>query len=242
MTELLHLNYNPGPAGWILRLQTQLQQSASVTLKERYSRWKEFGMAELGMAFATRLALRHRAAHLLAKLLHELQKKISASGKLDELLDGWYAYYPEDDRIFYDICVALDALYFETRSAYEIVGKFVHTFGKKILDRIFTEQDIQRVLIDAGQRTDWIDEVREHRKLFFHETAPWIALSISKRQPLEFSLVIMKENLKELDDPKNFITQQQLSDSWQGFDRAIPTICTWLKEQIIVFEKNEQLQ
>lgn len=239
MAEILHLNYNPSPAGWVLRLQTQLQESASVTLKERYSRWKEFGMAELGMAFVTRLALRHRAANLLVKLLNELKDEINESGKLDELLDGGYAYDPEDDRILYDICVALDALYFETRSAYEIVGKFVRTFGKKILDRNFSEKDIKKVLIDDGQKTDWIDEVREHRKLFFHETAPWIALSVLKREPPEFSLVIMKENLKEFDNPEKYITQQQLFDSWQGFDRAISTICTWLKEQIILFEKNE---
>lgn len=224
-----------------MRLQAQLQESASVTLRERYSRWKEIGMAELGMAFASRLAMRHRAGYLLSKLLNELRDEISDSGKLDELLDGGYAYYPKDDRIFYDICVALDALYFETRSSYEIVGRFVQMFGEKILGRNFTEKLIKNVLIDNDQKTDWIDEVREHRKLFFHETAPWIALSVSKRQPLEFSLVIMKENLKEFDDPKKFITQQQIVDSWQGFDRAIPTICAWLKEQIIKFERDEQL-
>lgn len=240
MEEILHLNYNPGPAGWILRLQTQLQGSASITLRDRYSKWKDFGMAEIGMAFATRLALRQRAAYLLARLLNDLRNEISSSGKLDELLDGGYAYYPDDDRIFYDICVALDALYFETRSAYEIVGKFVQTFGKKILNRNFSEKDIQKILVNEGQKTDWINEVQEHRKLFFHETAPWIALSISKRDPLEFSLIIMKENLKEFDNPEKYITQQQLFDSWQGFDRAISTICEWLKEQIIAFEKNEQ--
>ena len=242
MKEILHLSYNPAQAGWVLRLQTQLQKSASITLKERYSRWKDLGMAELGMAFATRLSLRHRATYLLAKLLNDLRDEINDSGKLDELLDGGYAYYPKDDRIFYDICVALDALYFETRSAYEIVGKFVRTFGKKILDRNFSEEDIKRVLVDEGQTTDWIDEIREHRKLFFHETAPWIALFVSKREPLEFSLVIMKENLKEFDDPEKYITQQQLVDSWQGFDRAISTVFAWLKEQIVVFEKNEQRQ
>ena len=240
MVEILHLSYNPNQAGWVLRLQTQLQQSPSPLLKERYSKWKDLGMAELGMAFVSRLEMRNRAGHSLSNLLNELRNEINGSGKIDELLDGGYAYQPDDANIFYDICVAIDALYFETRSAYEIFGKFVRTLGEKLLERNFTEKQIKRVLMDNGQETDWIGEIREHRKLFFHDTAPWIALSINSRLPLNFELVIMKENIKDFSDPKKFITQKQIYNSWQGFNYAIPAICTWLKEQIIEFEKSEQ--
>jgi len=239
MTEILHLNYDPVEAAWIISILTRLRSSVSVTLKERLSKWKEIGLTEIGMAFTTRLELRYRAAFKFSKLLQKLRDEINDSGKLDELLNGGYVYDPEDHRILYDICVAIDALYFESRSAYEIFGRFVRTFAEKILNCKFTEKKIQQVLIDSGQETDWIEEVREHRKLFFHETAPWIALSILKRQPLKLSLIVMKVNLRNLDDPSKYITQQQLIDSWNAFERAISIICDWLKEQIDVFEKKE---
>ncbi len=237
MEEILHLNYQPGTAGWIHRLQSRLQSSQSDTLLKRYSRWKEAGLGEQGLAFATRKAIRYRAATLFSKLLKQLRDDIDSSGELDHLLSGGYVYNPKDHRIFYDICVAFDALYFESRSTYEIAGKFILNFGKTILDKKFTEQTIHQVLKESGQDVDWIDHIRESRILFFHETAPWIALSIHKRHPLECSLVVMKENLHHFDDPNKFITQQQILDSWKGFENAIPTIFDWLAKEIDSFEK-----
>lgn len=240
MNEFIHLAYNPGPSGWILRLQTRLHNSISATLIERYSKWKDLGLSEIGMAFATRLSLRYRAAYNFSKLMQELRDEINSSGQLVELLNEGSAYNPKDHRIFYDICVAFDSLYFESRSAYEIIGNFIRVFGKKILDCNFTENEILQVLSGAGQQTDWIGHIRENRKLFFHETAPWIALHILKQQPLECSLIVMKENLQNFDDPSKFITQQQLLDAWDGFERSIPTICSWLIAQIDNFERKER--
>lgn len=239
MAEILYLNYNPVTADWILRLQSRLQDSESQILKHRYSQWKASGLYELAMAFSTRLILRYRAALFFSKLIQQLQNEINGSGQLDELLDGGYAYDSKEHGVFYDICVALDALYFESRSAYEIVGKFVRTFGKAILNCNFTEQKIMKVLEGAGQEIQWVEHIRENRILFFHGTAPWIALRIHKRQPLECSLVIMKENLRNFDDSRKFITQEQLFDAWNGFERSIPIIFDWLKNQIVEFESKE---
>lgn len=239
MKEILHLNYNPGPSGWVLRLQTRLQESQSPILRQRYTKWKEFGLAGLGMAFATRSSLRLRAAFLFSKLMKDLRDEINNSGQLDDLLKGDYVYNPKDQRKFYDICVAFDALYFESRSAYEIVGKFVRTFGKKILEENISEKEILQVLINEGQNVEWVEHIRENRKLFFHETAPWIALQIFQRHPLECGLVVMKENLYKFDEPSKFVTQEELSDAWDGFDQSIPTIFNWLNSKIDKFEGKE---
>ena len=59
----------------------------------------------------------------------------------------------------------------------------------------------------------WVDHVKENRILFFHQTTSWIAQRIHDRKPLECSLVVMKENFHNFDDPNKFITQQQILDS-----------------------------
>lgn len=243
MKEILHLHCSPSYSGWVLRLQTRLQESQSPILRQRYTKWKEFGLAELGMAFATRLAIRNRAAFLFSKLMKDLRDEIDNSGQLDDLLKGDYVYNPKDKRIFYNICVAFDALYFESQSAYDLVVEFVRTFAKKILEQNFSKKEIHQVLIQVlineGQNVAWVEHIRVNRILFFHKTAPWIALQIFQRHPLECGLVVMKENLYKFDEPRKFITQEELLDAWNGFDQSIPTIFNWLISKIDKFEENE---
>ncbi len=69
----------------------------------------------------------------------------------------------------------------------------------------------------------------ENRNLFSHETAPWIALNIESREPLEFQLVVMKENLHEFDDPTTFITQDALVDMWDGYEASLMALKSWLE-------------
>ena len=163
------------------------------------------------MAVVTRLSLIVRVSVRLGELLQNLRDEIDASGEIDELLSGGYVYSPKDRRTFYDLCVAVDAFYFEFRSCYEIIGQFVTTFGREMLDRRITEEEIRAVLEKANLNTEWIEPVRDNRILFFHKTAPWIALQINQRKPLNCSVVVMKENIEELDDPDTYITQARIS-------------------------------
>jgi len=230
--EILHLDYRPGTAGLILPLQSRLQGSGVPQLRERYSRWKELGLAELGMAVATRFSLTLRVASRLAELLQRLRDEIEESGQIDELLDGGYVYTPKDSRALYDICTAVDAFYFEYRSCYEVVGRFARTFCTEMLRKSITEEQLVAVLQSAGVTTNWITSLRENRKLFFHETAPWIALQVHERHPVKCSMVVMKENVEELKDPATFITQDQIVATIDGLQRGLWAIHNWLKSQI----------
>jgi len=238
--EVIHLDYRPGTAGWVLRLQSRLQASPSDVLRTRYSRWGEAGLADLAIAVATRLSLTLRVSFRLAELLKKLRDEIDASGDIDQLLTGGFVYSPKDARIFYDICVAVDAFYFEFRSSYEVLGRFVRTFGREILGRSITEHEILQVLEAANCNRDWIDPVRENRKLFFHETAPWIALEVHQRRPLECSVLVMKENLHEFDHPDKYVTQSHLVNTVTGFQQAVWAVFGWLGKEIDKSEAQTQ--
>ena len=235
--EVLHLDYRPGTAGWVLPLQTHLATSSSETLQGRYQQWEEQGLAELGIAVATRFAQTLRVPFLLGQLLQRLRDEIEESSQIDELLEGEMAFSPKDTRILYDICVLIDAFYFEYRSCYEVVGKFVVKFGECILDKTISEADLKEVLRKAGHDVGWIESVREDRKLFFHQTAPWIALRINERNPLNCSLLVLKENLQEFSDPEKYVTQQQLVDSISGLQKGMWAVQEWLEAQIVEVEQ-----
>ncbi len=107
----------------------------------------------------------------------------------------------------------------------------------KILNKRISEKDLLAVLRREGHDVAWIEAIREGRKLFFHQTAPWIALQINVRHPLECSLLVMKENLHKFDDPEKYVTQQQLVDAIQGLQRAMWAVQQWLEDQIVEAEQ-----
>jgi len=237
--EVLHLDYRPKTGGIVGSLQTRLMKSSSAKLRERYDSYHEVGLGAIGSAVATRLALVLRVSFRLGILLKRLRDEIEETGRVGELLDNGWAFVTPDSRIFYDICVTVDACYFEFRSFYEIVGKYVIAFCKEMLDREVSEKELIQVLEDAGVDTSWIEPVKDTRKLFFHETAPWIALRIHERSPLVCSLLVLKENVHTFDDADKYITQDQLVDAIEGLQKASWEIHNWL---VLRIEEVEELE
>lgn len=238
--EVLHLDYRPPTAAWVLPLQSRLVGSSSQVLRLRYARWAEVGLAELGIAVATRLTIAFVVARRLQALLKTLRDEIAASGDLDSLLEGGYVYTPQDQWISYEICAAFDAVIFEYRSSYEVLGRFIRSFGTHILGREVTEDELNHVLLDAGLDLTWVEDLRLNRILFFHKTAPWIALRVNHHDPLEVSLIVMKRNLSSFDDPNDYVVQPQLVETIAGFQQASWRLRDWLAAQVGATE--EQLR
>lgn len=228
MPQYLHLDYRPVSGSWVLRLQTRLRGSSAGTVRDAYSRWAALGLGELGLAIATKLAIRDRVAVRLNQLLRELGDQVSAIPNLEEQIELGAVFTPKDENLFYDICATVDSLYFESRSAYEIVGEFVRRVARDVLGREVTEEELVEYLKGWGESVAWISDLRENRKLFFHQTAPWIALQIEVRDPLTFKLVVMKENLHEFTDPTKFVTQDQMAEMWRGFESAMMALEEWI--------------
>ena len=238
-TEVLHLDYRPPTANWVTLLQSRLAQSPRQVLRDRYAMWVEVGLGELGGAVATRLYLIRRANDRLSELLKTLSSEVDDSEEIDELLAGGYVFSSSNDTLCYDICLAVDAFFFETRSCYEVMGKFVTTFCQKMLCKSISEKELRTVLVSSQLDTWWIEPLRKNRIAFFHKTAPWIALQIHRRKPLKCSILVMKENLHKFDDPDKYITQSQLAKTATGFQESAWAIRTWLDEQITEFEARD---
>ncbi len=92
------------------------------------------------------------------------------------------------------------------------------------------QRELEKELTRALKRRDlsirWINDLREARKLFFHENAPWIAVDSEK-----WDLVLMKENVLRY-DPKTCIDLKTLREIHAGLRAALPAISEWLCERV----------
>jgi hypothetical protein len=124
---------------------------------------------------------------------------------------------------------------FETRSLYEIVGKFLVALFQVLFDRKVTEADLQSILSNKGIDTRWINELREGRKLFFHETAPWLAVQVREAQKA-FDPVLLKRHILTFDDPNSFGDFETLREIYEGFVNSVTELRRFVLEQVRLAE------
>jgi hypothetical protein len=86
---------------------------------------------------------------------------------LDACLSEGSAFTLKDNHLAYELLLDIELFIFETRSLYEIVGKFLAELLGTLFNRKVTQKELQTLLASQGIDTRWIDELSEARKLFF---------------------------------------------------------------------------
>jgi len=237
MREVLHLDFNPGSVAWLGSLQSRVANSPSPELRKRYEAWSSAGLGELALAIATRLGIAKRVEERLRESITTLAREVEESGQLDSLIADSSCFRPSDEKVLFDICSGVDACFFEWRSLYEVLGKFAKTFAIEILHTEITEAQLKGAVSGSGVPIEWMELLRDNRKLFFHQTAPWIALEITSRKPLVLAILVMKENLSSFEDAEKFVTEAELVQASNGLRRAVDVVRDWLAEQVVTLER-----
>ena len=243
MNGVLHLDFRPGRANWILRLMSRLDSSRAAELKRRRRQWASLSLGERAGAVATRMraveVVTRRLDNDLVALGEELKQ---ASPRAVRCIKEGLAYTTRNRDLAYELLVDVDGFLFETRSAYELTVKFVAVFLSRILDRAVPEKMhllhgfVAHEVSRRGGETSWIDELRTHRNVFVHETAPWPALEIVSIAPLRAELVLLKKNVKDLREPQTYLHIDQCRRMYSGFLATFPILEDWLTAEIRSFE------
>lgn len=239
MKEVLHLEFSPQSVAWIGDLQASVRDSQSAKIQEAYLSWSKVGLGELALDIATRIAIVRRVEMRLQRGFEKLKGEIEESGDLDGLLASESVYRPADESVVFELCADVDSLYFEWRSLYELLGRFAKSFGKEILGAKISEAELREVVRNDGIPEDWIDSLAENRKLFFHQKAPWIALEIRSRRPLQCSLIVMKANFAEIGGGGSSVGHSELVATSVALTRAIIAVREWLKREVARVESEE---
>jgi len=215
---------------------TRLLNSPNPQLRKAFEDWSDTPLMELGFAITTRM-------HMLGLSIRRLNRQVSGlrdelSGDLPQLewsLAKGGAFTPRDKELPYELLLDMDSFIFETRSLYEIMGKFLVELFRALFGKAVTEADLQAILSANDIDTRWIDELRENRKLFFHQTAPWIAVRV-EREGLKFDPVLLKRHVQTFDDPDSFVEFARLREIYDGFVASATELHRFILEQIRLHE------
>lgn len=235
-TQHLHINYVP-ETGWVLTIMTRLLNSTDPQLRKAFEAWSDTPLMELGFAITTRM-------HMLGLCIRRMNRQVSnlraeLSGDLPQVawaLAKGGVFTLKDKELPYELLLDMDSFIFETRSLYEIMGKFLPELLRTLFGKAVTEADLQAILAASGIDTRWIAELRENRKLFFHQTAPWVAVSIEGEEK-KFDPVMLKRNVHTFEDPSSFVEFARLCEIYDGFVASATELHRFVLEQIRLREE-----
>jgi hypothetical protein len=136
----------------------------------------------------------------------------------------------------FGLLLAIDGFLFEFRSTYEILGRFLQSFCELLGEPKPTEAELLALLNSRGSATHWAVTLRERRKLFFHETAPWIAYRVHSLDPFDGDEIILHEPGADPEAPTEALAWEELQGIYQGFAESLSVFQEWLLEKIAALE------
>lgn len=241
LMEILHVGYFPLWGGWLLQIMTRLRSSSSATLRNRMEAWETTPLSEMGCALATKMSMLGCVLRGLDRQMRRLHEELKdeSDAALRDLIRNETVYTTRDEALPYKILAEVDSFFFESRSAYEIVGKtFLAEFFDRILAQHVSEAEIIALLEEEQIDTRWIKQLREHRVLFFHHTAPWIALEVVSWEPRQFDLLVLKKLVPN--DPQDVIPFKELVEIYRGFAASMAALRRFVLKRIEEFEARER--
>jgi len=232
----LHINYVPGN-GWVLTIMSRLLHSRDPQLRKAFEDWSDTPLKELGFAITTRMYMLGLSIRRLNRQVSALRDELNADlPQVEWCLAKNGAFTVKDKELPYELLLDMDSFIFETRSLYEIVGKFLVHLVRALFGEAVTEADLQALLSANGIDTRWIEELRENRKLFFHQTAPWLAVSVG--DGMKFDPILLKKPVQTFDDPDSFVEFDRLREIYNGFVESVTDLHRYVLEQIRLREES----
>lgn len=232
-SQVLHLAYLPGAgSAFVLPLITRLNAATSPALKAARATWPQSELADYGMAVSTKLAMLSLIGGRVYGALAALYAELADQAKVAEHLKGGFGWMTANRQLPYEILLEVDCFLFEFRSCYEIVGEFLRRFFKTVLGQELDQSAILARLSEAGVDVAWIKDLQEHRILFFHKTAPWLAISIDTPSQGDRELVILHGPKADPTNPAEALTFSRLRAIHGGLEASLQTIHEWALGEI----------
>jgi hypothetical protein len=209
----------------------RLARSTKEQLRQVFENWSETPLLDFGFAITTKI-------QMLGLCVNRLNGRVDALRKIlgndeDELracLEKGHALTLRDNHLAYELLLDMDSFIFESRSLYEIVGKFLRNLLEAVSQRKITEKQLKAMLSTKGIDTRWIDILRETRQLFFHQTAPWLAIQVDS-SPKRYNPILLKKSVVKI-DTSEFVSFESLREIYEGFVNSLTALHDFVMEEI----------
>jgi hypothetical protein len=235
--KLLHLNYQPR-ISWPFPILNRLRESRSESLQERFANWPK-AMADASLALATKLAILRTVIGRFNRDLVNLNKDLAGHpDRVRQCMLDEFVYQLEDEDLVFQILASLDAFLYESRSAYELMGKFLRGLFDSVLKMPLSETTLRDELRDRGCDIRWIDVLHDERITYFHKTAPWIALrKLPAAEPTAFEMLIVRGHSSYHLKDGEYIELAKYRDIYAGFGDSLAKIQSFV---LAAIERTEE--
>jgi hypothetical protein len=216
---------------------SRLNQNASPTAQAILGTWRN-ELGEVAGAIATRSRIVELVTHRVDGGLRALANELTSDKINVEACMRVGAAYGLPDALPFALVADLDSFLFETRSAYELMVKFIWLFlrdlgSPKASSKAHQLHGVIGTEIAARKgETAWIEDLRSNRHLFIHETAAWPALQVTSLDPLDVELVLLTRNATVVSDPSSYVPVRRLREIYRGFSAAFGPVEDWLSVEI----------
>ena len=237
MQNYVFFEFNPRIT-WLYPIWNALNATTSKTLREASSK-RDSALSDFAIAVATKLAIFSTVVNRFnADYRRLLKLAVDDAQQIKTNRETGTVWRVANEFIAYELLADIEAFIFEARSTYEILGKFSDTFSRVIFNQILTEEDLKTVLRDGGLDVAWTTLLRDERILFFHDTAPWLALMFKDAETDSPELLIVRENVKTLDDPEAFAHLADYNRIYAGLAGALDKLRQHILAEIDRYEKS----
>jgi len=191
-------------------------------------------MANASLAFATKLAILRTVVDRFNGDLVGLNKDLANHpDRVRRCMLDEFVYQLEDEDLVFRILASLDAFLYESRSAYELMGKFLRGLFDSVLETPLTERTLRKELRDRGCDIRWIDVLHDERITYFHETAPWIALrKLAAGEPTAFEMLIVRRHSGYHLKHEDCIELAEYREIYAGFNDSLANIQRFVLDAI----------
>ena len=229
INQWLHINTSVGDP-WILPIWNAVNNAVQVG---KVSSLPKDIREQLGLHISTRLDILPR---VVARINTEVNKiYLAAKNHKSEHIfsankDGYV--FSIDNNIKFDLLTGIDSLFFEFTSICELMTNLFCAVYSNVGKHIKKDKagiTIKKIIEDAGESSDWFQQLVSHRNFFIHEGAPYFAIDISLSDG-KYDLIIMKENIKRFNDESKFIKLSDINAIVAGFAVSKPIIQNHLIE------------
>ncbi len=221
VTKWLHIQYLGGDP-WVNPIWSAVNEA----LERRACGPVHDELRQLGVHVSTRLTMLPMIYRRINQAVGSIRAAVANHKPHHEFTPGQEAYaFDLEDNLKFNLLLDSDSLLFELNSCCELMTCFfegLYAHAGRALPVAPAGRAIRKILEDAGQPTQWFQELDSHRNFFIHSGAPYFAVDLS--DPSSYDLLIMKKNLLNFDDEAEFLRVSTIAGVVAGFERAKPTI------------------
>lgn len=232
MEKIFYINYFT-VSGWVYPIINRLNGTSNALLKARYSaHWngRETDLGRLALALDAKLSKLPAIIEIVDRDIRLLDEELKdRKAEVDTCIARRSGLRLRQERLALSLPANIESFLYHSRSAYELLSRFLIAFNRRILEKRISGEDIERILQEEGISTEWIDALKDDRDLTAHQSALWCDLRVVTDEPRTYEVLVGE--IHDI-DPAHYRPLGSYTKIYSDFANSLTKLTSWLLREI----------